>query len=133
MKQYLLLYACLMNRQKMKFCFTPEGVTWSSTTASTKLKLSPSSLCKVSGLYLTTESPLHFGGASRPKVAMIRCPFSFKAWLSEFMYPFLSSASVRTGSRMQFSQKLSCLSRNFLYRVNHYIFTDNLSFWSLTA
>jgi hypothetical protein len=91
----IFFYARLMNRQKMNFCFTPEGVKWSSTRASAKMKLSPSSLCRVSGLYLTTESPLHFGGASRLKVAIIRCPFSFKAWLSEFIYPFLSSAFVR--------------------------------------
>ena len=71
------------------------SATYASTKVSTKLKLSLSSFCKVSGLYLTTESPLHFGGASRLKVAMIRCPLSFKAMSSELTYPFLSSIFVR--------------------------------------
>ena len=40
-------------------------------------KSSSNSFCKLSGLYLTTLSPLHLGGSLKPKVATISWPIGF--------------------------------------------------------
>ena len=97
-----------MNRQKIKVCLTPEGVTWSSAKASTIVKLFPNSFCRASKVYLTIGSPLHFEGASGLKVDIIKCPVSLKAWLRESLYPSLSSTSVKKWNTARSCQMYYC-------------------------